>query len=35
MQIRIEQGKVDRYTLLSEKTLLFLRKYYKEYRPEI
>ena len=23
----------DRYTLLSEKTLLFLRQYFKEYRP--
>ena len=37
MQIRVEQGKgkVDRYTLLSEKTLLILRQYFKEYRPSI
>ena len=37
MQIRIEQGKgrMDRYTLLSEKTLLLLRQYYREYRPTI
>ncbi len=37
MQIRVEQGKgrMDRYTLLSEKTLLYLRQYYKEYRPSI
>ena len=37
MQIRIEQGKgkVDRYTLLSEKTLLILREYFKEYRPSV
>jgi integrase/recombinase XerD len=37
MQIRVEQGKgkVDRYTLLSEKTLLILRQYFKEYRPTV
>jgi integrase/recombinase XerD len=37
MQIRVEQGKgkVDRYTLLSEKTLLILRQYFKEYRPKV
>jgi integrase/recombinase XerD len=35
MQIRVEQGKgrVDRYTLLSEKTVLILREYFKQYRP--
>jgi integrase/recombinase XerD len=37
MQIRVEQGKgkVDRYTLLSQKTLLILREYVKHYRPKI
>lgn len=37
MQIRVEQGKgkVDRYTLLSEKTLLILRDYFKQYRPMV
>jgi site-specific recombinase XerD len=37
MQIRIEQakGKKDRYTLLSTKTLTFLRTYFKAYRPKI
>jgi integrase/recombinase XerD len=37
MQIRVEQGKgkVDRYTLLSEKTLLILREYFKQYRPTV
>lgn len=37
MQIRVEQGKgrVDRYTLLSEKTVLILRQYFKQYRPSI
>ena len=36
MQIRIEQskGKKDRYTLLSKKTLLTLRKYFAEYKPK-
>ena len=36
MQIRVEQskGKKDRYTLLSTKTLLILRDYFKEYRPK-
>lgn len=36
MQIRISQakGKKDRYTLLSPKYLVFLRKYFKEYRPK-
>lgn len=36
MQIRIEQskGKKDRYTLLSNKTLLILRKYFTEYKPK-
>ncbi len=36
MQIRISQskGKKDRYTLLSKKTLLILRQYFKEYKPK-
>ena len=36
MQIRISQakGKKDRYTLLSNKTLLILRKYFTEYKPK-
>lgn len=35
MQIRVQQskGKKDRYTLLSKKTLLILRQYFKEYKP--
>ncbi len=35
-QIRVEQakGKKDRYTLLSDKLLVLLRKYYKEYEPK-
>ena len=35
MQIRIEnsKGAKDRYTILSEKTLLILREYWKVYRP--
>ncbi|KAF5060154.1 Tyrosine recombinase XerC [anaerobic digester metagenome] len=35
MQIRVEQskGKRDRYTLLSMKTLEYLRKYFREYKP--
>ncbi len=35
MQIRIEQskGKKDRYTLLSQKVLLLLRDYYRQYKP--
>ncbi len=34
-QIRVEQskGKKDRYTLLSDKILILLRKYYIEYKP--
>jgi len=37
MQLRIEQakGKKDRYTLLSTKTLTFLRVYFKKYRPKV
>ena len=37
MQLRIEQakGKKDRYTLLSTKTLAFLRVYFKKYRPKV
>lgn len=37
MQIRVEQGKgkKDRYTLLSEKTLDTLRKYFVKYKPKI
>ena len=36
MQIRVEQskGKKDRYTLLSKKMLVQLRKYYLEYNPK-
>ncbi|MDD2799654.1 MAG: tyrosine-type recombinase/integrase [Bacteroidales bacterium] len=36
MQIRVEQskGKKDRYTLLSKKTLITLREYFKEYKPK-
>ena len=36
MQIRISQskGKKDRYTLLSKKTLITLRQYFKEYKPK-
>lgn len=36
MQIRISQskGKKGRYTLLSNKTLLILRKYFTEYKPK-
>jgi len=36
MQIRVEQakGKKDRYTLLGEKTLEILRKYFLEYKPK-
>jgi len=29
------KGKKDRYTLLSEKTLILLRQYYKIYKPQI
>ena len=37
MQIRIEQGKgkKDRYTLLSKKTLLTLRLYFKDFKPKV
>jgi integrase/recombinase XerD len=37
MQIRVEQGKgkVDRYSLLSERTLHILREYYKQYLPTV
>jgi site-specific recombinase XerD len=36
MQVRIEQGKgkKDRYSLLSERMLLLLRRYWKLYRPK-
>ncbi|MDD2799808.1 MAG: tyrosine-type recombinase/integrase [Bacteroidales bacterium] len=36
MQIRVEQskGKKDRYTLLSQKTLLILRQYFKKFKPK-
>jgi len=36
MQIRVEQakGKKDRYTLLGEKTLEILRKYFTEFKPK-
>lgn len=35
MQIHVRSGKgdKDRYTLLSQKNLLFLRQYFREYRP--
>jgi site-specific recombinase XerD len=33
IRIRGAKGKKDRYTLLSDKLLLILRKYYKAYRP--
>lgn len=35
-QIRVAQGKgkKDRYTLLSEKTLILLRRYFREYQPK-
>ena len=37
MQIRVEQskGKKDRYTLLGKKTLLTLRQYFAEYKPNL
>ena len=37
MQILIRQGKgdVDRYSLLAQKTLLTLRAYYKQYKPDL
>jgi integrase/recombinase XerD len=37
MQIRVEQGKgkKDRYTLLSNKTLGILRKYFLQYKPKV
>ena len=37
MQIRVEQGKgkVDRYSLLSKRTLMILREYYKQYRSTV
>lgn len=37
MQIRIHQseGKKDRYTLLSHKTLNILRNYFKSYQPKV
>ena len=37
MQIRISQskGKKDRYTLLSKKTLITLRQYFREYKPKV
>ncbi|MFA6924644.1 MAG: site-specific tyrosine recombinase/integron integrase [Bacteroidales bacterium] len=33
--IKSGKGKKDRYSLLSEKLLLYLRQYYKEYKPKI
>ena len=35
IHIRHAKGKKDRISLLSEKTLILLREYYKEYRPKI
>jgi len=32
--IRQAKGKKDRYSLLSEKLLIYLRQYYKEYKPK-
>jgi site-specific recombinase XerD len=32
--IKEAKGKKDRYSLLSEKLLLYLRRYYKEYKPQ-
>ena len=32
--IRVAKGRKDRYTLLSEKVLVVLRKYYKEEKPK-
>jgi len=36
MQLFIQggKGKKDRYTLLSKTALVYLRRYYKEYRPK-
>jgi integrase/recombinase XerD len=36
-QLRVVQskGKKDRYTLLSEKALVLMRTYYKEYKPKV
>lgn len=33
-EYRKPKGKKDRYTLLSNKTLLILRKYFTEYKPK-
>lgn len=37
MKVRVEQGKgkKDRYTLLSQRTLLTLRDYYRVYKPKV
>lgn len=37
MKVRVEQGKgkKDRYTLLSERTLMTLREYFRCYRPKL
>ena len=37
MQLRIAQskGKKDRYTLLSDKALIMLRQYFKQYTPKV
>ena len=35
IHIRSAKGKKDRLTLLSEKVLMALRKYYQEYHPEV
>ena len=32
-ETRASEGKKDRYTLLSRKTLITLRQYFKEYKP--
>ena len=34
IKIQQSKGKKDRYTLLTKKTLVVLRKYFKEYKPK-
>ena len=34
IKIQQSKGKKDRYTLLPKKTLVVLRKYFKEYKPK-
>ena len=35
IHIKRAKGKKDRYTILSAKVLVFLREYYKEYKPKL